>query len=270
MKYSMLRRLSGAIGGLVIAATMSLAASGADYKAPRTPDGKPDLNGIWQTMNEANWDIEAHAAGPGNIVTLGAEDAIPPGVGIVEGGSIPYLPAAAAKQRENFANRLTLDPEIKCYMGGVPRAMYMPFPFQIVQSPANILMSFEYAGAVRMINMAAPTKAPADSWMGWSNGHWEGDTLVVDVSSQVEDTWFDRAGNFHSDALHVVERYTPRSPDTLMYEATIEDPKVFSKPWKISMPLYRRLEKDARILEFQCPEFSEELIYGHLRKKAAK
>jgi hypothetical protein len=171
---------------------------------------------------------------------------------------------------ENFVNRLKLDPEIKCYMPGVPRATYLPFPFQIVQSPQIVLMSYEYAGAERLINMGAPTKAPSSSWMGWSNGHWEKDTLVIDVADQVEDSWFDRAGNFHSDALHVIERYTPRSPDTLLYEATIEDPKVFSKPWKMSMPLYRRVEKGAKILEFKCPEFTEELLYGHLRKKPSK
>jgi hypothetical protein len=149
----------------------------------------------------------------------------------------------------------------------VPRATYLPYPFQIVQSAKTILISYEYAGAVRVINMEAPTKPPAESWMGWSNGRWEGDTLVVDVIGQNEDTWFDRAGNFHSDALHVVERYTPRSADTLNYEATIEDPKVFSRPWKISMPLYRRVEKNARLLEYRCAEFAEELLYGHLRKK---
>jgi hypothetical protein len=153
---------------------------------------------------------------------------------------------------------------------GVPRATYLPYPFQIVQSRENIMMAYEYAGAVRTINMGTPTKAPADSWMGWSNGHWEGETLVVDVTSQNEDTWFDRAGDFHSEALHVVERYTPRSADILNYEATIEDPKVFSRPWKISMPLYRRVEKDARLLEYKCVEFTEELLYGSLRKKASK
>ncbi|HWY87669.1 MAG TPA: hypothetical protein VNX28_13130, partial [Gemmataceae bacterium] len=190
-----------------------------------------------------------------------------PGLGVVEGDEIPYLAAMAAKKKENQANWVKLDPEVKCYLPGVPRAAYLPYPFQIVQSQNNILISYEYAGAVRVINMGAPSKAPADSWMGWSNGHREGETLVVDVTSQMEDTWFDRSGNFHSDALHVVERYTPRSADTLNYEATIEDPKVFSRPWKISMPLYRRVEKNARLLEYKCPEFAEELLYGPLRKK---
>ena len=251
---------------LAIAAA-SIAAAQAPYKAPRTADGKPNLNGIWQALNTANWDIRGHAAGPSVLAMMGAAGAEPPGLGIVEGDEIPYLPAAAAKQKENFANRAKLDPEFKCYMPGVPRATYMPYPFQIVQGAQNILISYEYAGSVRVINMGAPTKAPADSWMGWSNGHWEGDTLVVDVTSQNEDTWFDRAGNHHSDALHVVERYTPRSADILNYEATIEDPKTFSKPFKISMPLYRHVEKNAQLLEFKCVEFAEELLYGHLRKQ---
>jgi hypothetical protein len=237
------------------------------YRAPRTADGKPNLNGIWQALNSANWDLEGHAAAQGPVASLGAAFSVPPGVGVVDGNVIPYLPAMAAKKKENKASWTKLDPEVKCYLPGVPRATYLPYPFQIVQSAQNILFSYEYAGAVRVINMGTPTKAPAESWMGWSNGRWEGDTLVIDVTSQMENTWFDRAGNFHSDALHVVERYTPRSADTLMYEATIEDPKVFSRPWKISMPLYRHVEKDAKLLEYRCVEFAEELLYGPLRKK---
>jgi hypothetical protein len=252
---------------LVPAFSIPAAAQQTAYKAPRNADGKPNLNGIWQALNTAYWDIEGHAAGPGPVLALGAAYAIPPGLGVVEGDEIPYLPAMAAKKKANFENRMKLDGEMKCYMAGVPRATYMQYPFQILQSQKNIMISYEYAGAVRVINMQVPTKAPADSWMGWSNGHWEGDTLVVDVTSLNEDSWFDRAGNFHSDALHVVERYTPRSPDTLLYEATIEDPKVFSRPWKISMPLYRHVEKNAQLLEFKCPEFAEELLYGPLRKK---
>jgi len=239
----------------------------SSYRAPRTADGKPDLNGIWQALNTADWDLEGHAAAASPVPSLGAVFAEPPGLGVVDGDEIPYLPAMEVKKKENKANWMKLDPEVKCYLPGVPRATYLPYPFQIVQSQNSVLISYEYAGAVRVINMGAPTKAPADSWMGWSNGHWEGETLVVDVTSQVEDTWFDRSGNFHSDALHVVERYTPRTADTLNYEATIEDPKVFLRPWKISMPLYRRVEKNARLLEYKCPEFAEELLYGPLRKK---
>ena len=254
------------VGVLSLVAT-SAAGQAPAYRAPRTAGGKPDLNGIWQALNSANWDLQGHAAATGPVPSLGAVFAKPPGLGVVEGDEIPYLPAAAAKRKENQANWVMLDPEVKCYLPGVPRATYLPYPFQIVQSRNGVLIAYEYAGAVRVINMEAPTKAPADSWMGWSNGHWEGDTLVVDVTSQNEETWFDRAGNFHSDALHVVERYTPRSADTLDYEAIIEDPKVFSRRWKISMPLYRRVEKHARVLEYRCVEFAEAFLYGHLRKK---
>jgi len=240
------------------------------YRAPRGPDGKPNLNGVWQVLNAANWDLQSHAAGRGPITELGAAFAIPPGQGVVEGEEIPYLPAAAAKKKENAANWIKLDPEIKCYLPGVPRATYMPYPFQIVQSQKVIVFDYEYAGAVRTINMDKPEKAPSDSWMGWSNGHWEGETLVVDVTGFNDQTWFDRAGDFHSDALHVVERYTPTSPSILTYEATIEDAKVFRRPWKIIMPLYRRAEKNVQIMEYKCPEFAEELLYGHLRRQPAK
>ena len=249
---------------------MATASQAEAYKAPRTADGKPDLNGIWQALNTANWDIQEHAARPGQVVALGAVGAVPAGLGVVEGNEIPYLPAAAAKKTENFENRLTADPEIKCYLPGVPRAAYMPYPFQIVQTPNYILMAYEYAGATRTIYMDKAPPSPADSWMGHSVGHWDGDTLVVDVTSLNDQTWFDRAGNFHSDALHVVERYTPLSPGALAYEATIEDPKVFSRPWKMSMPIYRHLEKNAQLLEFKCVEFAEELMYGHLRKQPSK
>ena len=248
----------------------SPATSQSTYKAPRASGGRPDLNGIWQAFNEVNWDIEPHAAAPGPLASMGAIGATPPGMGVVEGGGIPYQPSALAKKRANYENRQSLDPEARCYLPGVPRAAYMPHPFQIVQSASAILFTYQYAGAVRTIFMADPGPAPAESWMGWSVGRWDGDTLVVDVTSFNDQTWFDRAGNFHSDALHVVERYTPIGPDHLLYEATIEDPKVFTRPWKISMPLYRRVEKTARIMEFKCVEFAEELIYGHLRKQTGK
>jgi hypothetical protein len=174
-----------------------------------------------------------------------------------------------AKKNENYANRLALDPETKCYLPGVPRANYMPYPFQIIQSDKVIMIAYEYAGAVRTIDIDSKEESPVDSWMGWSNGHWEGETLVVDVTGQNDQTWFDRSVNFHSEQLHVVERYTPRSPETLQYEATIEDPQTFSRPWKISMLLYRHAEPNAQLLEFRCVAFSEELLYGNLRKKPA-
>jgi hypothetical protein len=262
------RLLIGAALAVAVLVTSVMAQAPA-YRAPRTPDGKPNLNGIWQTMNTANWNIEAHPAGPSPARELGASGAVPAGLGVVE-GEIPYLPEARKKQQENYANRLKLDPEIKCYLPGVPRSTYQGMPFQIIQGTKHIMMIHEFAGAVRTIYMADQTEAPADSWMGWSNGRWEGETLVVDTKGFNDLSWFDRAGNFHSDALHVVERFTPRSAETLNYEVTIEDPKVFSRPWKMSMPLYKHVERNAQILEFRCVEFVEDLLYGHLRKQPAK
>ena len=274
------RSLIATSTALLMAAAVSMAqapqtpaparpAAAPAYRAPRTADGKPNLNGIWQAMNTANWDLEAHSAAASVAKELGATGASPGGIGVVEGGAIPYLPEALKKKKENQANRLKLDPEVKCYLPGVPRAVYMPYPFQIIQSTKHIMMLHEYAGAVRTVYMADQTEAPADSWMGWSNGKWEGETLVVDTKGFNDLSWFDRAGNFHSDALHVVERFTPRSADTLNYEATIEDSKTFSRPWKISMPLYRHVEPNAQIMEFRCVEFVEDLLYGHLRKQPA-
>ena len=127
---------------------------------------------------------------------------------------------------------------MKCYMAGIPRANYMPYPFQIVQTPQSILMAYEYASANRVINMEKkPVEASVDTWMGTANGHWEGDTLVVDNTGFNDQSWFDRAGDFHSDQLHVVERFTLIDADHMNYEATIEDPQVFTRPWKISLPL---------------------------------
>jgi len=253
------------------------------YRAPRLPGTQnPDLNGIWQTLNTANWDIEPHAAGPSPLPPLlGAIGAEPAGTGVVEGGKIPYQPWAEAKRKENFEKRFTRpldretnettgDPEAKCYLPGVPRATYIGLPFRIIQTANQVLISYEFASAARIIYMDRKPKAPADSWLGWSIGRWEGDTLVIDVTSQNDRTWFDRAGNFHSDAIHVVERYTPVSPYHMTYEAIIEDPKVFTRPWKMSMPLYRHIEKNAQLLEFKCVEFAEEFIYGHLVDRSGK
>ncbi len=234
------------------------------------PKGKPNLTGLWQTLSTADWDIQDHASQAGPFFQLGAIGAEPPGQSIVEGGEIPYLPEALATKKQNYANRYQLDPVIKCYMPGVPRATYVPFPFQIIQSQKDILIAYEFASTNRLIHMGKPEEAATDTWMGTSNGHWEGDTLVVDVTGFNGMAWFDRAGNFASDSLHVVERYSLLDANTLNYEATITDPKTFSRPWKISLPLYRRREKNARLLEFKCVEYTEELIYGELRKKPAR
>ena len=231
--------------------------------------GAPNLNGIWQAVNTANWDIQDHPARPGPL-QYGALFATPAGLGVVDGNELPYQAAALEQKKQNYEKRWTIDPEAKCYLPGVPRATYMPFPFQIVQGTDKIMMVYEFAAAVRVVHMDKVPKAPIPTWMGHSVGRWDGNTLVVDVTALIGDTWFDRAGNWHSDALHVVERYTPAGPNTIQYEATIEDPKVFTRPWKMSMPLYRRLEKNAQILEFRCIEFSEELLYGDLRKKPTR
>ena len=268
-RIAMIAVATAAVVAVLLLAVNSTAGQGSAYMAPRTADGKPDLSGIWQALGTANYDLEGHAARPSPIVALGALGAIPAGLGVVEGGEIPYQPWALEKRQENSENSTTLDPALKCFMPGIPRATYMPFPFQIVQTPEFILIAYEFASASRVVYMNRPDfESPFDTWMGHSRGRWEGDTLVVDVTSFVDQTWFDRAGNFHSEGLHVVERYTAISPDALMYEATIEDPKVFTRPWKISLPLYRRLDHNMQLLEFKCVEFAEELMYGHLRKGA--
>src|SRR5688572_27328573 len=262
----------------------------ASYRAPRTADGKPDLNGIWQALNTANFDLQAHPARPAlallparprsgvpglvratpvelpdpAVRALGAVGGVPAGEGVVVGGEIPYQPWAAAKRQENGREWVKRDPEIKCFMPGVPRATYLPYPFQILQGNNQIVMAYEFAGATRTIHLNTVGDSPSPTWMGWSRGRWDGDTLVVDVTDFNEDTWFDRAGNFHSDALKVTERYTPQSASHLMYEATIEDPKVFTRPWTIRMPLYRRVEPNKQLLEYKCVEFVEQLMYGPL------
>ncbi len=235
---------------------------------PRTPDGKPDLNGIWQTMGSANWNLEPHPASAGPIVEAGALLAIPGGLGVVEGGRIPYKPEALVKKQENQANWLERDPVVKCYLPGVPRATYLPHPFQIVQAPDATLITYEFAGADRIVYMNRPdSEAQVDSWMGHNVGHWEGDTMVIDVTGQMPDTWFDHAGNHHSGwSMHVEERYTLVDPNTIQYEATITDPVTFTEPWKIALPLYRRQDRNMQLIEFKCVEFVEELLYGALRK----
>ena len=242
--------------GWMVAAAVALwlaPVPAAGQAVPRTSDGKPDLSGIWQAVNAAAWNILPHPAQPG----------VPAGLGVVEGDEIPYNAAGAAKQRENFANRATADPESKCWLPGVPRVTYMPFPFQIFQTPTQISILYEYAHTVRNIFMNSPhPRGPIEWWMGDSRGRWEGDTLVVDVVHFNSETWFDRAGNHHSEQLHVVERYTPISATHINYEVTIEDPKVFTRPWKMSMPLYRRMDRRMQILEYECYAFDEAFREG--------
>ena len=268
-KYGLQSRFYALLAALLLVMLSSFSVAAEGDFVPRTADQKPDFNGIWQAIGSAHWNIEPHAADFSPLVELGAIGAIPAGLGIVEGGSIPYTSEARAKQQENRADWLALDPVVKCYMPGVPRATYLPFPFQIIQSPEHVVMAYEFASASRIVYMDRPDfEAPIFSWMGHSRGHFEGDSLVIDVTDQVPDTWLDRAGNHHSDALRVTERYTHVGPNTLMYEATLEDPNVYTQAWTLKFPLYRRLDENMQILEFKCVEFTEELIYGHLRKGA--
>ena len=258
--------LSIAAAGLLFLPALPAAAQSSAADIPRTAYGRPDLNGIWQALNSANWNLEPHTASQGAVETLGAIGAVAPGLGVVEGGRIPYLPEAAARRDENFRNRRTEDPEAKCFRPGVPRATYMPYPFQIFQTDSDLFVTYQYAGAVRTIFMQEHVDIPVASWMGWSNGRWEDDTLVVEVSALNGQTWLDRASNFATGSLRVVERYTLVGPNHIQYEATLEDPNVYSNPWTISMPLYRRIEPNAKLLEFRCVPFAEEMMYGHLRK----
>ena len=248
---------------------------------PRLPSGKPDFNGIWQALGNAHWDIEPHAARaalamqPGPVVpvpaaavrALGAAGSVPSGWGVVVDGEIPYTAAARARRDENRAKWLERDPEIKCYLPGVPRATYMPFPFQVFQSESRFFIVHEYASATRDIYLKDPGPAEVDSWMGQSVGHWDGDTFVVETRGLNGEAWLDRAGNFTSSSLVVTERYTLIDRDHIQYEATMEDSGTYTRPWTIRMPLYRHIDPAARLGQFKCVEFVEELMYGHLRKK---
>ena len=246
-------------------------AGAQDRLFPRAFDRHPDLNGIWQAIGTAHWDLEDHPAAPGHP-DLGAIGAVPPGQGVVVGSEIPYLEAALEQRTKNRENQATADPEAKCFLPGVPRATYLPYPFQIIQGDRKIMMVYGFAEANRTIHMDKenPEPPPLDSWMGRSHGRWDGDTLVVEAEGFNGEAWFDRAGNFASSALRVEERYTPLGKNAIQYEATIMDPTVFSRPWKIRLPLYRRLEENARVLEFKCVEFAEDLMYGHLRRKPTR
>jgi len=278
--------LAAAAVTAVISASLTRSAGQASPPAARTAAGKPNFSGIWQANNEAHWDLQAHEARPGAVtqagvypyayaqvpaapvLALGAAGGVPGSLGVVEGdGQIPYTPEAAAIKKENAEHWIDRDPELKCYLPGIPRAMYMPYPFQIVQSMNKVNIAYAFTSTARTIHLDKVEGPPDDTYMGHSVGRWEEDTLVVDVTNFNGKNWFDRAGNFHSDALHLVERFTPITPDAIRYEVTIEDPKVFTRPWKISMPLYRRLEPNMEPLEYRCIEFVGEFLYGNLRKQ---
>ena len=233
---------------------------------PRLANGKPNLSGVWQAFTTANWNVLTHGATAGPP-EYGALLATPPGYGIVDGDEIPYLPAAAEQQRRNYESRFKDDPEVKCFMPGIPRANYMPYPLQIFHSDEQLLMAYQFAGAARIVNLGAAQPSAIDSWMGISNARWDGDTLVVDVTGFNGLAWLDRAGNHASAALRVVERYTPVGPDAIDYSATLEDPQTYSRPWTMRFRLLRNPDSKAHLMEFKCVPFTEQLLYGDLYKQ---
>jgi hypothetical protein len=274
-------RLAGATAAILLAGAgmaeakaPSRAAPAAGATAPARLGGHPNLNGIWQALNTANWNLEPHEAGqaPAAAEKLGAIGAIPPGLGVVEGGRIPYRPEALAQREKNREGAPMADPEAACYLPGVPRATYIDHPFQIIQGDdGDLLFVYEYANANRVIHMQTAEEPPIDTWMGTSYGSWDGDTLTVVTLGQNGRTWLDRAGDYLSPKAKVTERFTLKDHDHLAYEATIEDPSIYTRPWKISMPLYRRVEPHAQLLEFNCVPFADLLIYGDLlQNKDAK
>ena len=243
----------------------------------------PDIHGVWQAFSEVEYNLEGQAAqaalvlheGVPNgspvpnapVLALGALGGAPPSLGAVVGGTIPYRPEALAQRDDNRAHAITRDPAVKCLMPGVPRATYMGYPIQITQGTSKILMAYGFSNAGRTVHLDEVDAPGIDSWMGHSVGRWDGDTLVVEVNELIEQTWLDRSGNFHSGGMTVTERYTPITPYHIEYEATITDPDVFTEPWTIALPLYKRMEEHAQVLEYRCVEMVEELIYGHLRKE---
>jgi hypothetical protein len=228
-------------------------APAAGFRAPRTSLGQPNFQGIWQAMGSAHFDLEPH----------GASFGIPAGLGVVvdpPDGKIPYNAAGLAKRAENLRNRATADPHAKCFKPGVPHMMYLPFPFQIVQSATQVTVLSEYVHNVRNIYLNRSKHYPtgdAEFWNGDSVGRFDGDSLVTDVANFSPNPWLDRSGNHHSEDLKVTERFTLIDADTIRYEATLEDPKTFTRPWRMSLLLYRRKEPNLRILEYECHAYAE-------------
>ena len=234
---------------------------------PSTISGHPNFNGLWQALNTAYWNLEGHSVEgfPKNLSQLGAIGVIPAGKSVLKaGGTIPYLPEALKKRDQNRSQWPAADPEAKCYMLGVPRVTYQNRPFQIFQGDGDLLMVYPFAATNRIIYMKDHSDLPVDSWMGKSNGRWEGDVLVVTTTSQNGQSWLDRAGNFATNQLKVTERFKLLDVNHLWYEATLEDPQTFSRSWTIEMPLYRLIDNQAQLLELKCVPFTDMLLYHDL------
>ena len=271
----MRHRWRGWIRALAIAAAIVFAVSAAGAQLqldrPTRIGGRPDFNGIWQALNTANWNLESHSAeGLNEFWQLGAIAAIPAGLGVVRDGMIPYRPEALARRNENRAKWPAADPEAKCYMLGVPRVTYHNLPFQIFQGDGDLLMVYPFAAANRVIYMTDHSELPVDSWMGKSNGRWDGDVLVITTKWQNGESWLDRAGNHASNQLTVTERFTLLGPNHISYEATLDDPQTYTRPWTIEMPLYRLLDQQAQLLEHKCVPFADRLLYRDLLEKGSK
>jgi hypothetical protein len=252
--------------GAILAATLMSSAGAQDLKRPETIGGHPNFNGIWQALNSAYWNLEAHnAEALDQFWPMGAIAAIPAGKSVIKGGgTIPYLPEALEQRNKNRASWPASDPEAKCYMLGVPRVTYHNMPFQIFQGTGDLLMVYPFAATNRIIYMDDKSEPAVDTWMGKSMGAWEGDVLVVTTIGQNEKTWLDRAGNFHSNQLKVTERFTLLDANHIWYEATLDDPMTYSRPWTIEMPLYRLIDKDVELLEHKCVPFTDKLLYSDL------
>lgn len=232
---------------------------------PEEINGRPNLSGVWQAMNTANWNLEAHSAEAlDEFWELGSLAAIPAGRSVVEGGSIPYNAEGMAQRDENAAGWPEADPETMCFLPGIPRANYMPYPFQILQTEDDVLFAYSYASANRLVAVAEHLEAPVDTWMGQSNGTWEGDTLVIETQWQNGKAWLDRSGNYIGQGATVTERFSLMTPNHIEYEATISNPAVFTEDWTLSMPLYRNVEENAQILEHKCVPHVENLRYSDL------
>ena len=251
--------------GAIFVAALAVPAAAQEVQRPETIGGHPNFNGIWQALNTANWNLEAHnAEALDTFWPMGAIAAIPAGKSVVREGAIPYLPEALDQRKKNRAGWPMADPEAKCYMLGVPRVTYHDMPFQIFQGDGDLLMVYPFAATHRIIHMTDHSEPPIDSWMGKSDGAWDGNVLVVTTTGQYDRTWLDRAGNHHSNQLKVTERFSLLDASHIRYEATLEDPMTFSKPWTIEMPLYRLIDKNAELLEHKCVPFADKLLYSDL------
>jgi hypothetical protein len=242
-----------------VVASLAVGQGPAGSGIPRTADNKPDFSGIWQVLdNSIDSNIEAHEASYGVRGSQGAIVDLPD-------GKLPYLPAALAKRQENYKNR-AMDPVSQCYSPGVPRLAYVPFPFQITQTPKWMMITSEFVNNYRnvYINESEHLKG-IDFYMGDSRAKWDGDTLVIDVANfrhqpdEVQ-TWFDASGNWHSNKLHVVERWKMLSRDAINFRATVDDSEVFSRPWTMEVTLYRHLEKNFRLMDYQCQIFKAKML----------